>query len=407
MKNALFSGSDLTRTLDLQEERMSVEIERLSEARVMKTSPSDLRDYFVAKYRVDPLELNTSEIKVDYGDAQVDVRGMSGYVVFDESSPILVGGTRISFFVPFSGDPELFNCRPSTFILNPPRAEVVQSEIVFSYERTAEDAADVRSAFEHDLQRVEENLTRVANEVERFNSTIESKASEQIGARREKLLKVRGIVEDLGFPLKRRKDSPVTYSSPEIKRRITPELPPVSTRPTRPEPTLPMAEYEQILSVISNMVLVMEGSPRAFKSMHEEDLRQHFLVQLNGQYEGQATGETFNYEGKSDILVKSKGKNIFVAECKFWAGPSELRKALSQLQGYTSWRDTKAALLVFNRETAFSTVIQRLPKSVREHPNFKAELGYDSETGFRYVFRHRDDPAREQTITILAFDIPA
>ena len=43
----------------------------------------------------------------------------------------------------------------------------------------------------------------------------------------------------------------------------------------------------------------------------KRDLRQHFLVQLNGQYEGQAVGETFNYEGKTDILIRSEGKKPF------------------------------------------------------------------------------------------------
>jgi hypothetical protein len=56
-----------------------------------------------------------------------------------------------------------------------------------------------------------------------------------------------------------------------------------SDAPFTPEPTLNMKEYEHILSVISNMVVVMERSPRAFSGMSEEDLRQHFLVQLNGQ----------------------------------------------------------------------------------------------------------------------------
>ena len=193
---------------------------------------------------------------------------------------------------------------------------------------------------------------------------------------------------------------------PEVKRRIVPQLPPVSTKPYRPEPTLSIDEYEHILSVISNMVMVMERSPSAFKTMGEEDLRQHFLVQLNGQYEGQATGETFNYEGKTDILIRAEGKNVFIAECKFWTGPAGLSEALDQLLGYASWRDTKTALLIFNREATMSTVLQRIPQAVREHANYKTELDYEPESGFRYVFSHRDDPDRELMLTVLAFDVP-
>ena len=192
-----------------------------------------------------------------------------------------------------------------------------------------------------------------------------------------------------------------------MRRRIAPKLPPISTQPYKPEPALDMAEYEYILSVISNMVLVMERSPSAFRDMGEEHLRQHFLVPLNAHYEGQATGETFNYKGKTDILIRSEGRNIFIAECKFWTGPSGLGDALDQLLGYTSWRDTKAALLIFNRDTNMSTILQRIPEVVHEHPNYKADKDYDSETGFRYVFGHREDHNRELTLTVLAFNIPA
>ena len=167
-----------------------------------------------------------------------------------------------------------------------------------------------------------------------------------------------------------------------------------------------MGEYEHILSVLSNMVAVMERSPRAFKNMDEEDLRTHFLVQLNGQYEGQATGETFNYEGRTDILIRVNDRNIFIAECKFWTGPAGLTKALDQLLGYTAWRDTKTALLVFNRNKKMSMVLEKVTETVRDHPNYKAEQT-SSETKFRYVFGHRDDTNREITVAILVFDIPA
>jgi hypothetical protein len=33
--------------------------------------------------------------------------------------------------------------------------------------------------------------------------------------------------------------------------------------------------------------------------------------------DGQAAGETFNYEGKTEIFVGSQGKNILIAECKY------------------------------------------------------------------------------------------
>ena len=407
MTNFLFRGADLRDLLAGQEQAISKEIGSSSEDRVLNTSAEELCNYFVGKYRIDPLEIDEAGIEVDYGDAQIDVSQRVEYAVFDRGRPTHVTGTRVTFLVPFSGDPELFKCRPSTFSLNPPRGVVRGNELVFVYDRTTQDVSNIGNEFDRERQSVQQHFSRIADQVEQFNSTLRTKVSQQIGARREKLLQDRGIIEGLGFPLKRRSGVPTTYASPEVKRRVVPQLPPVSTKPYRPEPTLDMNEYEHILSVISNMVMVMERSPSAFRTMGEEDLRQHFLVQLNGQYEGQATGETFNYDGKTDILIRAEGQNIFIAECKFWTGPSGLSQALDQLLGYTSWRDTKTALLVFNREVTMSTVLQRIPQVVREHPNYKAELPYNSETGFRYVFSHRDDPGRELTLTVLAFDVPA
>ena len=407
MTDSLFRDADLSDVLAGQEQKMADEIGSLSEERVLNTSPEKLCNYFVEKYRVEPLVMDESGIQVDYGDTQIDVSQRVEYAVFGRSGPTHVTGTRITFFVPFSGDSGLFKCRPSTFSLISLRGVVRGNELVIVYDRTTQEAPNIKGEFDRELQSVQQHLSWIADQAEQFNSTVRHKVSQQIGARREKLLQDRGIIEGLGFPLKRRSHVPATYAAPEVKRRIVPQLPPVSTKPYRPEPTLAIDEYDHILSVISNMVMVMERSPSAFRTMGEEDLRQHFLMQLNGQYEGQATGETFNYEGKTDILIRTEGKNIFIAECKFWTGPAGLSEALDQLLAYTSWRDTKTALLVFNRETTMSTVLQRIPQAVREHANYKTALNYDPESGFRYVFSHRDDPERELTVTILAFDVPA
>jgi hypothetical protein len=96
--------------------------------------------------------------------------------------------------------------------------------------------------------------------------------------------------------------------------------PSASTAAFKPEPVLDEKNYRAILEVIQSMAMVMERSPTAFAAMGEEDLRQHFLVQLNGHFEGAASGETFNYQGKTDILIREQDRNIFIAECKFWRG---------------------------------------------------------------------------------------
>lgn len=154
------------------------------------------------------------------------------------------------------------------------------------------------------------------------------------------------------------------------------------------------------------MALVMERSPEAFKGMDEEALRTLFLVQLNGQFEGKATGETFNMSGKTDILLREGERNAFIAECKFWKGPKAFAAAIDQLLGYATWRDSKTAILVFNRGTETSTVLNGVDTAVKAHANFKRAVVWPHEAGFRYVLHSNGDVNRELILTVLVFHVP-
>lgn len=405
--DGLFSGTDLSRFLSKRERDMYAEIDAVSERRMLSTSPEAWCDYFFEKYRVEPLQIDELSIQVDYGDARVDVSHRFEYAVSDRSRPAYVTGTRVTFHIPFNGDSVLFSCRPSQFRLSRVRGVVRGNEIQLVYARSHHDAQALQQEFQQDIENLHSYIGWSERDVRAFNESIREKASRRIDGRRDKLLQDRQIVERLGFPIKQRNDPPRTYTTPQVRRRLNlPEQPAMSEPPKVPEPAIAMGDYEHILSVILSMVDVIERSPRAFTHMCEQDLRQHFLVQLNGQYQGIVTGETFNYDGKTDILIRIDNRAVFIAECKFWRGSVALIAAIDQLLGYTSWRDTKTAILVFNRDTNMTTVLERIPAVVRQHENYKREARFDSELGFRYVFGHKQDPARELILTVLVFDTP-
>ena len=73
----------------------------------------------------------------------------------------------------------------------------------------------------------------------------------------------------------------------------------------------------------------------------------------------------------------------------------------------TSWRDTKTAILVFNRGRALSTVLEKIGPTVAAHANYVREVQYGGETAYRFVLSHRDDAARHLTLTVLVFELPA
>ena len=407
MPDELFSKYDLRGTIENQGHALAKDINSLGENEVLSASQEEMVTYLVEKHGINPLAIDEPSIQMDYSEVQLDVSRHHEYLILAFTGPRHVTGTRLTFFVPFTGDADLFHCRPSTRRMGLPAPNVGSNELVFTYEATKDRSSGINDTFKEDLHQIQIHAARVNEVIKGFNDTLPERARQLLKARREKLLQDRNLVESIGFPLRLRQTPPSTFAVPDVKRRIMPPKPVASSASFSPEPTLDMKEYEDILSILSNMVEVMERSPRAFKDMNEEDLRTHFLVQLNGQYEGQATGETFNYEGKTDILIRADGKNIFIAECKFWTGPAGLKEALDQLLGYTSWRDTKVALLVLNRDRNMSTVLSRVPETVREHPHYKADRPTNAETEFRYVFGHRDDAQREIIVTIRVFDVPA
>ena len=81
-------------------------------------------------------------------------------------------------------------------------------------------------------------------------------------------------------------------------------------------------------------------------------------------------------------------------------------ETIDQLLRYLSWRDTKTAIAVFNRNADFSNVLAKIVEAAPKHPNFKRDLGKLDESSFRYVFGQPSDANREITLTVLVFDIP-
>ncbi len=165
-------------------------------------------------------------------------------------------------------------------------------------------------------------------------------------------------------------------------------------------------EYEHILNVLRSMSLVIERSPHSFATLDEEAIRTHFLIQLNGHYEGGATGETFNASGKTDILIRIEDRNVFIAECKFWRGQKAFSEAVDQLLGYLSWRDSKCALLIFNKTKDSSAIRQRMHETMEGHPEYRKTVKHEPNGDSKYIFVKKSDPGREIIITTQLFDIP-
>jgi hypothetical protein len=288
----------------------------------------------------------------------------------------------------------------------PPHGNASSSgELTFSLISLGQTPEQLRAEAERNIENIRQYLNWVTADFERFRRDLSTTARQEIEGRRHRLKQGRALVDAMGFPIRRRDDPAANIVIPVARKKVVPKLP--ETTKASPEPYLELAQYEDILETIQNMALVIERSPAAFQHLREEELRWLFLVPLNGLYEGGASGETFNFDGKTDILIRVSAKNIFVAECAIWNGPVYLKGKIDQLLGYATWRDSKLAIIIFNRAKDFSGVLAKMAEVCKTHPNFKRELNRPQETWFRCVIVHRDDPNRELTLTVLAFEVPS
>lgn len=406
-EDLLFFGNELSTVMANTERKMNKEIDDYSANRLLNTSTDDLVKYFISNNNTEPIVIFEDEIVVDQSESKIDVSHDTSRFIMDRSRPFYITGTMVTFEVPFTGDAALFKCKPSRYNMNPPAARITGNVIKIIVQSLDHKPEIIKGEFTRCLVSIKEYVGWINMDLVPWCKELPGKARIRIEGRKSKLLKDQGLVSELGFPMKRRDDANLTYAAPQVRRKIEPRMPIASTAPYAPEPILEIAEYEHIISIIRATAGMLERSPQAFKGMEEEHLRDQFLVPLNTHYEGQATGETFNFNGKTDIMIKAEGKSIFIAECKIWRGQKALSEAIDQLLGYSTWRDTKLALIIFNRNKGLSGVISKIPETIKAHSNFKRELLYHGETGFRYILGHRDDRQREITLTVLVFEVPA
>jgi hypothetical protein len=396
----LFDKADIRQVIESQKQSIVDEIQGIEPDRLLNTPVNDLVAYFSDKFKFHvPLIRREQAVLDEPRETNIEMN--------DYGRQIWVPGTLLTLTVPFEGEKEMFFIRPSTFDSGPPRAAVSGNAIVLQMAVRNSEQDQVKTRLNRTLDDIERYLGWQRSAVDDFNADLAAQAKQAIEARRERLLRDRNLASGLGFAMKPRANAPMTYAAPQVRRKIEPRLPPASSTPFRPEPALEEAHYQHILNVIDNMTVVMERSPTTFAAMVEENIRQHYLVQLNGHFEGAATGETFNHQGKTDILIRVEGKNIFIAECKFWRGEKQFIETIDQILSYLSWRDTKAAIILFNRNKGFSQVLAKIKEAVAMHPHRKRGATDESETRFRYVFGNPSDHSREIILTVVAFDVPA
>lgn len=404
----LFSEGDLYATLEAQRIRAIKSVEQVQKEQFLATSIDTLVEHLVAQHAIEPLAVHEDQMTMDQKEAKVNVTGRFEYGGSRDGREIFADGHELIFFLPFTGDPQLWKLRPNMWSSMPPSGEVDARQAVLKLtlvNTSNTDAARYQQELQSQLTGIRDSVASQLGMVLPFNQALPGQIRAAVEQRRTQIEKLQGLAGAFGIPMIKKSGMP-EFRPIDIPKRVPRPLPRPPANGFKPEPAIAEATYEDLLAIIRHTGASFEGTPQTYKSLGEDGLRDNVLSHINVMFEGKATGETFRKYGKTDIRIEEDSRSAFVGECKLWGGEQILLGALAQLLGYLTWRDCKAALIFFNKDVAgFSGVQDTIGRALTSHPGFLRAKETSRAGEWRFVFQSTEDPAREVTVHVFAFNL--
>lgn len=399
----LFKKGDTNQLEYLLKQEVSKRIQSLKDDYVLNVSEIEYVNYLTEEMRIECPEVQFENCSVETRRVLMPNEYLPMFIKFSCHEDL--ERTVYRLCIPLSGDKEVLRYLPSQFLLSG------SGHFCFDHNEIYVDIPDVNGNGENaarEIKTYKDDLIKMIGflktDIERINKSICLYISQVFKARKEKVLKEQKIIADLGIPIKSKTSTSKTYSVPTVTRRIKEPLA-INSQIAKPlVPTMAETVYQEILKVINTTGKSIERYPKTIENQDEETIREHFLTQLSSSFTSfSSTGESFNHKGKTDIMIKHGNDVLFVAECKIWKGAKMLNEAINQLLGYLTWRDSKTALLIFNKDTAIQTVIQSIQESIPNHSNFVKQIGQRDKGWYDYSF-HLTDLSDEIKMAVMVFD---
>lgn len=314
----------------------------------------------------------------------------------------------VALVVPFEGDPSFFDdhVTKSPHEWQSPRLAFVKDQELTIELTNIGGRPEGKDAAQMAVDRIASQLDLASAQYEIARTKASKDLESAIRRRREEVVRHRSEVEGLGIPIRVRDDAPKVFKDPGILRRPSPVASVGSAEKRPPEFKLSDGFFEHINAVIRSAGRAMSASPKTYADWNEEDRRQMLLLMLNTHYEGEVFAEAFNASGKTDLLVRHQGRNLYVAECKIWSGPKQFSASIDQLFGYATWEDVKLGLIIFVESRALSEVIAKAKHAVAAHPQFRAFRDTPQETELRAVMKWPGDDGRQVAMQVSFVHVP-
>lgn len=417
----LFEKGETTASFKILSEKIKQEIDKLTNGEICNTDLGDLEEYYVTKYQIEEIQIFKENITKELSETKIRKYNQfysPGYSEFG-SQYNMIDGYKVTFMIPFDGDKDLLDLRPSSYYMQSfPVDRVIAptddeyGKIIFSLEfeksrlQKSENSNEiVQKGFQQEIDTYFKTIETINQEVRRYNNGLPNIVKKYLETRLQKANDYLQMRERLELPLKLNSNAPNTKPIVLKKVKKKKEISFPNKREPEKNYEISDAHYENIKSIIALACLSMEKTARTFSKLMEEELRDIILSNLNTHYQGTASGETFNKVGKTDIYIPFENKAAYIAECKVWHGSKKFAEAIDQLCSYTTWRETKTSLIIFNKENKdFGLLLDSIDQALKtsDRCNNIIRLEHNQWQG---VFSKESDSKDTLTINIMIYDL--
>lgn len=409
-KKAFFLGPSCAELFQQHLKEVVEAIQKRSENEILNVSTEQYASYLESEHTLEFPILREEERTISSREVEIPASRVPrefGYLLRDAT----MKGSSIIFHVPFSGEIDLLRYRPTTFNTSGGESlKVDDGELLFEYINFYNKPEMIEEQFNADLRAFKQKYIRLQKDFSNYHTQLKSFTIHVIEERKKTVLDQHNFVASFNIPLKRKKETPATFSvpAPAMRKKIAVAAPVFDNGAFKPDPTIRTEDYREILKLLNDVGKNFERMPSTYKGKGEEDLRDHMLLVLDPNFEmGSATGETFNKSGKTDIQLRYGSSVLFIAECKFWTGEKGLSATIDQLLGYLTWRDSKTAIILFVRNKEITSVLQKVEQMVIKHPQYLRKNQSVAENWQEYMLHLNGDPNKEILTTILVFHLAA
>lgn len=170
-------------------------------------------------------------------------------------------------------------------------------------------------------------------------------------------------------------------------------------------PQVDTAAGERLVALLDDAGMQIVRSPDShYRS--DEGLRDFLLASLRSGPAGMSINHEFTTTSETDILSRTEGVNVFVAECNTWQGQKSLLQTVDHLLSSLTAVNSTGAAVVFARNQDPALITNAIILAMPHHPGYLSFKGYRSGSRLDYRFHVNGDPHLEVNLSVILLRLP-